>query len=755
MSSNGPNFSPLSPRPANAGMNGKGSVKREQKKKNLADFWRATTFLLPYRKMIVASVVSAFFVGLAMAGGLGTMLPVLRILVNGDTIPNWGNRSIVESRLKVTFASDSPDLRLVKVQKDGPAALARLRPGDAMAPTGVGPEPADVLSYLSDPKTASAAIHISPEETLMLRGIPPITKWQNVSRSVLRRFPVHPVYAIACILGIIFFISLIGNAIRFVQEFYSDKAAILAINDVRRRLYDHVLHARINFFGESGTSDVTSRLVQDCQGLQDGFKTILGQSIQMPINALMAFITALIISWKLTLFIIFVAPVMIAIIQKFGKKMRRASRRAMQSSSSMLGQIEATLQGIRVVKGSNAERFERRRYGRIMNGLTDQQLHMSRLDAISSPVMELLTLLVVSIVVCGATYMVRVSGEIGVENFFVVMACLATIAESLRRSGKIYSALQKSGAAAHRIFEILNLEAERPRKFIGHHDRPRINLPTIARDITFENVSFTYPRTNSPALTGVNLRVVKGESVAIVGRNGSGKTTLLALLSKLYDPAEGRIAIDGVDIKDVTLKSLRDQVSVVTQDSVIFPVTIAENIAYGHPMAGRLKDDTPTIRELRAKIEAAAKQAFAHDFIMEKPAGYDTELSGLGGALSGGQKQRLNIARAILRGTPILILDEATSQVDAESEHLIQQAVESLMHDRTMFVIAHRLNTIKHADRIVVMDRGQVVAAGKHEDLLNTSEAYNNLYERQLFDRPGDAPVETAVSNDQTLPGLE
>jgi subfamily B ATP-binding cassette protein MsbA len=184
-----------------------------------------------------------------------------------------------------------------------------------------------------------------------------------------------------------------------------------------------------------------------------------------------------------------------------------------------------------------------------------------------------------------------------------------------------------------------------------------------------------------------------------------------------------------------------DQVSVVTQDSVIFPVTIAENIAYGHPLAGRLKEKTPAVLELRKRIEAAAKKAFAHDFIMEKPLGYDTELSGLGGALSGGQKQRLNIARAILRDTPILILDEATSQVDAESEHLIQQAVESLMHERTMFVIAHRLNTIKHADRIVVMDQGRVVAIGKHEELLNTSEAYNNLYERQLFVRPGEPPA--------------
>jgi subfamily B ATP-binding cassette protein MsbA len=357
--------------------------------------------------------------------------------------------------------------------------------------------------------------------------------------------------------------------------------------------------------------------------------------------------------------------------------------------------------------------------------------------------MELLTLLVVSIVVIWATYLVRVTNEISAAKFFVVMACLATIAEALRRTGKVYNALQKSGAAAARVFQIMDMDAERPRHLQKHGDRPRIALPPIQHEIRFENVSFAYPNTSVPALQNVNLTVAKGESVAIVGRNGSGKTTLLALLPRLFDPSAGTICIDGIDIQDATLKSLRQQVSVVTQDSVIFPVTIAENIAYGHPLAGRLKEKTPAVLDLRKRIESAARQAFAHDFILEKPAGYDTELAGLGGALSGGQKQRLNIARAILRGTPILILDEATSQVDAESEHLIQQAVESLMHERTMFVIAHRLNTIKSADRIIVMDKGQIVGMGSHEELLKTSEAYNNLYERQLFRRP-DEPTAAA-----------
>ncbi len=733
---------PASPMPPDP----RSSAKREMKKKNLEEFKRSIPFLFPYKTLIILSFTSAFFVGLAMAGGLGTMLPILRVLISGDTIPNWANRSIVESRLGVTLADDPSELRLIKVKPDGAAAAAGLKPGDSLAPLALGRDPSTVLGELSDPNAKTVAVHPAAGRDLTISNLPQFN-WRDgafymqLVRPLFQRVPVKPVPAIACVLGLCICISIVGNSIRFVQEYYSDKAAILAINDVRRRLYDHILHVPISFFGRAGTSDVTSRLVQDSQILQDGFKNILGQSIQMPINALIAFATAMLISWKLTCFIILVGPLMVAIIKKFGKKMRRASRRAMQRSSSMLGQIESTLQGIRVVKGANAERFERRRYTNIMGQLSDQQLQMSRLDAISSPVMEVLTLVVISIVVIWATYLVRVSGELSPAKFFVVMACLATIAESLRRTGKVYGALEKSGAAAARIFQILDMPAERPRALVKHAVRPRVHLPPIAREIRFENVSFTYPNTSSPALEDVSLTVQKGESVAIVGRNGSGKTTLLALLPRLFDPGSGKISIDGVNIQDATLKSLRAQVSVVTQDSVIFPVTIAENIAYGHPLAGRLKEKTPAILELRNRIEAAAKQAFAHDFILQKPLGYDTELSGLGGALSGGQKQRLNIARAILRGTPILILDEATSQVDAESEHLIQQAVESLMHERTMFVIAHRLNTIKSADRIVVMDKGRIVAIGSHEQLLHTSEAYNNLYERQMFSKPEDPPA--------------
>jgi ABC-type multidrug transport system fused ATPase/permease subunit len=711
-------------------------LENAKKKRRNNDLWRACRYLWPHRKIVVISMICAVVVGIAFTGGLGTILPVMQILVvNGETLPGWADRKIVENRLDVRLADDSSEVKISRIPDNSPLARLDLKPGQILHPL-TDPISADagkrLLHILSDPQINSASVGVDGGRTIDL-SLPPMPGYlvfgRNMADKIPHEGPLAGVKAIGIVLALLLALAVFGNVVRFFQEYLSEKAAILAVRDIRMHLYDHSLHLRLGFYGQNGTSDITSRLTQDAQGLQDGIKSILGSSVQESLKAAMALTLALYTSWELTLFIIFFGPVMFVLIKKFGKKIRRAARAALQNSSAMLGQIEGSLYGIRVVKASNAERFERRRFRGIVGQLVHQHLHIARLEAFNTPVLELLTLVVVCGIVLGASYLVLEAKVLKPGEFFLVMACLMGIGESLRKVSKINTIIQKSNAAAARLFEMIDLPGERGRQPIGARsadnraivcERPRKVLAPIAREVRFEKLTFTYPGSANPAIRGVDLLVPKGQSVAVVGRNGSGKTTLLALLLRFYDPQEGCIRIDGTDISQATLPSLRRQIGIVTQDSVIFPGTIADNIAYATPLAKR--DD----------IIAAAKRAFAHEFILEKPSGYDTVLGEHGAQLSGGQKQRLCIARAILRQSPILILDEATSQVDAESEHLIQQAIENLMHERTTFVIAHRFSTIKSADTIVVMDRGQIVGMGGHAELLDGCPTYQQLYERQL-----------------------
>jgi ABC-type multidrug transport system fused ATPase/permease subunit len=742
------------------------SDRSRDKDKNRRYFWRACRYLWPYRAKVTISITAAFFVGLAMTGGLGTIIPIMQVMINGDTIQEWIYRQNVEHRLNVKLVSEPTMVTIAQVNGD-PAKGTGLKPGDnilgASHPPDAPPSPfpkAEDVSNLNSYTRAYPAAEIlrnmawthgvdssdGGKVTLTLAGRPvvvqlrPTTWYGTLMLKVVEFFPLKPVRSVAAIFGILAVISLLGNTMRFFQEHLSDQAAILAANDIRQRLYDRVLRIPLSSLGQTGASDVTSRLVTDVDNLQDGFKTVLGQSIQEPIKAAMAFCFALLVNWQLTMFIVILAPLMGAMMKRFGKKMRRASRAALRSSSVLLGQIEGTLVGIRVVKGYNAEKYERRRYSKILYSLIGEQIRMSRIDAISSPVMETIILVMAGMVVLVGTYMLTERHTITAANFFVVMASLATIAESLRRASKVNNALQKANAAATRLFETLDLKPERehgqlPTATAGNGAITSRKLPILQSAIEFQDIVFTYPNASSPALNGISLTVPKGQSVAVVGRNGSGKTTLLALLERFYDPDSGRILVDGVDIRTVSRTSLREQISLVTQDSHIFPGTIAENIAYGEVLANPNAPNSPERRQIFARIEDAARRAFAHDFINEK-GGYDFKLEGIGGQLSGGQRQRLCIARAVYHQSPILILDEATSQVDAESEHYIHEAIEHLIHERTTFVIAHRFSTILSADTIVVLERGVIVGQGKHDELLATCPIYQQLYERQLIGSP-------------------
>jgi ABC-type multidrug transport system fused ATPase/permease subunit len=622
------------------------SQSRPSKRKSKREFFRACRFLWPYRAKVVVSIICAFGTGAFTASGLAMLLPLLNVLVEGQTV-----RQFVDKQLE---------------------------------------------------------------------GRETVPAWLGLADRAADLVPTDPVHAIATLFGVVFVLGLLGSTTRFFQEFLSDTCAISAINDIRRRLYHHTLHLPLSYFTRHGTGDLTARLVTDAQSLQDGFKTVLGKAIQEPITAVFALGVAMFIDWRLTMFIIVFTPVMVVVIRKLGTKVRRAMRASLEKNSLMLSQIESTLAGVRVVKSAAAEPHERRRYREIMETLRHEQFRMARYEAWSTPTLEMLGLLAAGSVLIFASYLVFRTDSLSPTSFITLMMCLVAIAEPLRRISKLNNVLQRSNAAAQRVFELLDTPVE---PAMQQEDRPGDPAAPdrFERSISFDEVSFTYAGGKHLALDRVSLHVAKGQSIAVVGRNGSGKTTLLSLLPRFFEPDSGVIRIDGVDIRDWPVRRLRRMVGIVTQEAIIFPGTIAQNIAYGRPQASR------------EQIVNAARRAYAHEFIDQKPQGYDTPLDGLGGGLSGGQRQRINIARAILRDTPILVLDEATSQVDAESEHLIQQAVGALMKDRTTFVIAHRFSTILSADLIVVMDQGRVVATGRHEQLIESCETYRQLYERQLF----------------------
>ncbi|HWB53739.1 MAG TPA: ABC transporter ATP-binding protein, partial [Tepidisphaeraceae bacterium] len=628
----------------------------QSKKGRTRDFLRALTYLWPHRRLVTISIICAFVVGLAFTTGLSTMLPILQVFFNGDTVQAWTDRQVAGARLGAKLLDDPHQVAIVKVHYDrpSPAAAAGIKPVavvEGVDELHLPPLPPQtynidkkillahtsaIVHYLADPHHTQAALKVADQGDINVHLLPAPFYFEWMERTAVM-LPKSPVGSIAAVFGILASLALFGNFIRFFQEYLAEKAAILAVNDVRRQLYDHVLHMPLSYFSSKGTSDATSRLVQDANGLLQGFKAVLGDAIQEPIKAAMAFGLALIFSWKLTIFIALFAPIMAVLIHKFGRKMRRANRRALERSAVALSQLEGTLIGVRVVKASTAERLERRRYTQILWQLVKQNLRMARIDAASAPILESLTLLLAGVIILYAAYLVFNAPEanrLNPTHFMLVMGCLVSMGDSLRKITKVNNSLQKANAAAGRIFEMLAISVERRRGALHSRtatrqglDEQSIRLPAIQREICFEDVCFTYPDSPYAALTNVNLSVARGTSVAIVGRNGSGKTTLLALLPRFYDPTAGRITIDGIDIRQATLKSLRGQIGIVTQDSVVFPGTIEQNIAYGFA-----KPD-------RQRVIDSARRAFANEFIEEK-GGYETQLGEHGLQLSGGQKQR-------------------------------------------------------------------------------------------------------------------
>ena len=516
---------------------------------------------------------------------------------------------------------------------------------------------------------------------------------------------------------IVFFLRGLGD---YGQEYYMNYVGQRIIKDLRDRLYERILDLPLSFFQQERTGVLMSRITNDVNVIKSMVSTAVTSIVRHFFTILGLIVVVLYRDWKLALCALVILPIAFFPVVEFGRRVRRVSRMCQESMAELNSFLHETFAGSKIVKAFGMEDFEKKRFVKKTDDLFELEIKTVIAKSLSSPVMELLGGLGIAFVVWYGGYSV-VTGASTPGTFFSFMAAVLMLYDPVKKLSRLNNSVQEGLAASDRVFDILEKQSD-----IQEKQNP-VELVVKPHRVRFEKVSFQYDR--NPVLKDIDLDVQPGEILALVGMSGGGKTSLVNLIPRFYDVAEGAIRIDGVDIRDASLASLRRQIAVVTQEPILFNDTVASNIAYGNPLA-----------EKQEIIEAAIA-AYAYDFVTRFPKGFDTNIGELGGRLSGGEKQRICIARALLKNAPILILDEATSALDAESEMWVQKALENLMRGRTTFVIAHRLSTISYADRIVVLVNGRIVEQGRHEDLMALEGEYFKLHQMQFSKNAGvDCP---------------
>ena len=485
------------------------------------------------------------------------------------------------------------------------------------------------------------------------------------------------------------------------------------VRDIRIMVYKKVMHLPMSFFSEERKGDIIARMSGDVSEVENSITSSLDMLIKNPILILFYFTTLIVTSWQLTLFTILVLPGMGWLMGKIGRKLKRQSLEAQGKWSDTMSQLEETLGGLRIIKAFIAEDKMIGRFSKCSNELRDATNKVAIRQALAHPMSEFLgTILIVAVLWFGGALILGQNSSIDAPTFIFYMVILYSVINPLKDFAKAGYSIPKGLASMERVDKILKAENK-----IKEISNPK-PLKGLFDEIVFKDISFSYDGKRE-VLKHVNLTVPKGKTIALVGQSGSGKSTLVDLLPRYHDVQEGDITIDGTSIKDVKIADLRTLIGNVNQEAILFNDTFFNNIAFGVENA------------TMEQVIEAAKIANAHDFIMEKPEGYNTSIGDRGGKLSGGQRQRVSIARAILKNPPILILDEATSALDTESERLVQEALERLMKTRTTIAIAHRLSTIKNADEICVLYEGEIVERGKHEELIEMNGYYKRLHDMQ------------------------
>ena len=508
----------------------------------------------------------------------------------------------------------------------------------------------------------------------------------------------------------------------FKTACYFGSAAVMipirtgVVKDMRLDIYNKILSLPIGYFSQEKKGDIIARMSGDVQEVENSITGTLDMLIKNPILIVGYFAVLLFISWQMTLFTVLFAPVMLWIMGKIGRKLKEQSLEAQALWSDTMSQVEETLGGLRIIKAFLAERKMGGRFDRVTEAMKVKNTRVATRQALAHPVSECLGPIMIAIVLWfGGTLILKDNAPIDAPTFIFFLVILYSVIQPIKDLSKAAYGIPKGMASMERINKILDTE-----NTIREAEHP-LPIDGFREGISFKGVGFSYAPGGRKILDGIDLDIPKGRTIAIVGASGAGKSTLVDLIPRFYDIDEGSISIDGKDIRDVRIKDLRALMGNVNQDPILFNDTIFNNIAFGVENA------------TMEQVVEAAKIANAHDFIMEKEQGYDTNIGDRGCKLSGGQRQRISIARAVLKNPPILILDEATAALDTESERIVQEALDRLMASRTTIAIAHRLSTIKAADEIIVLHEGRIAERGRHEDLLSLGGYYKKLNDMQAL----------------------
>lgn len=675
----------------------------------MGSFQRLVPYIWPYRRRLIASILLSLVIAALWGANLTVAFPVVKVLLERTNLHDYVEQTIAgaaaEEEKLVTRLATTDD-RLASYETEG------LPEND--------PAYVDLLG---------AQLHIQDK---LARERRTLYQFRWIKLHVLPFVPRNEFQTLAWLLVLVLVATAVKGVLIFFQEVLVGSVAELSVMGVRKELLQRVLKLDYESLSREGTHGLMSRFTYDAEQLSQGITLLGGKLIREPLKCLSCMIFALAVNWRLTLLSLIFIPLLGLFLGKMGRMLKRASRRMMESMSQIYKALEETFAGLKVVIAFNSSEHHRQQFDRQYETYFRKAMRVVKIDAAAKPSLELLGLMAMFVALIPGAYLVlrgkthigglRLTSDVmSPAELSMLYALLAGMLDPCRKLSTAFSRIKRSSAAIDRIFALADQESTiadpadlRP--------MPRHSKSIEFRDVCFRYVSRDEQMQRGLALEHLDLKVHFGEVVAIVGQNGCGKSTLVNLLPRFYDPQSGEVLIDGRSLKEVPLANLRGQVGIVTQETVLFDETIFENIRYGRPSA------------TREEVEEAARQAHVLPIVETLPHGFETVIGDQGKDLSGGQRQRIALARVILRDPAILILDEATSAADAESEALIHQTLKTFVRDRTTFLITHSMTPglLEVVTRIVVMENGKVVGSGSHDDLLHTCPLYDRLFNSSL-----------------------